>query len=85
MMKINEKEKTVENVEIWSVPCVKYVYESLGVYDIELTEDEFFQILKNAAETVRYRGETLTDYIIGEEIHDYIENTYPDYYETTIE
>lgn len=85
MMRINDDEKTIEMVETWDVSCVKYAYESLGVYDINLTDDEFFQILKNAAETVRYRGETITDYIIEEEIHDYIENTYPDYYETTIE
>jgi hypothetical protein len=48
MFKINEASKTVEYVELWHMEDVKYIYESDGIYTESLTEEDFFNILKNA-------------------------------------
>lgn len=78
MLEINEKEKTVKCYELWNTDCIKYIYESIGVYEIELTDDDFFQILKMAATKAILWGQNLTDSLIENTIDDYMDENYPE-------
>jgi hypothetical protein len=73
MFKINEASKTVEYVELWHMEDVKYIYESDGIYTESLTEEDFFNILKNAMRKAE-RYDCKIDYeMIGTCIDEYIE------------
>ena len=76
MFEINKNEKSVIYTEIWDVEAVSYIYEKMGVYEEDLTNDEFFQILKNAVKRIDWLDCPLTEEIIEDTIAEYMEENY---------
>lgn len=76
MLEFNEKEKTFIYSEIWSIADVKLIFDDMGIYQQKLTDDEFFQILKNAGEKAYIWQENLSLVKIEDEINKYMEENY---------
>lgn len=78
MFKINEKEKTVVYSEFWDINQVKYIFETSGIYDATLSDADFWEILKIAADTADFWDKPLTEDIIRDEIGEYLSENYPE-------
>jgi hypothetical protein len=73
MFEIDENTKTVKYTELWHIEGIKYAYENLGIYDKNLTDDDFFNILKNAMRKADYFDCNINQEIIENTINEYIE------------
>lgn len=76
MITVNENKKQVTVTEYWTVEDVKCVEDTLPpIYDsINITDEDRWIVLKNAAEEAQYWNESLTEQKIYDEFETYLES-----------
>lgn len=76
MITVDENKKQVTVTEYWTIEDVKCVESTLPpIYDsINITDEDRWIVLKNAAEKAQYWNENLTEQKIYDEFETYLED-----------